>query len=91
VRLGQAFLGQANVCFVLSAVFQRTRWRYRERTCRYVMLEAGHVGQNLYLAATAMGLGACAVGAFLDDDLNDMLGLDGAAEAVLYVISVGKV
>ena len=89
--LGQGFLGQANVCIVLSAVFQRTRWRYRERTYRYVMLEAGHVGQNLYLAATAMGLGACAVGAFLDDDLNDMLGLDGVQEAVLYVISAGKV
>ncbi len=45
--LGQAFLGQANVCLVLSAIFQRTRWKYRERTYRYVMLEAGHVGQNL--------------------------------------------
>ena len=71
--LGQAFLGQAGVCFVLSAIFQRTRWRYRERTYRYVLLEAGHVGQNLYLAATSMGLGACAVGAFLDDALNDLL------------------
>jgi SagB-type dehydrogenase family enzyme len=89
--LGQAFLGQANVCFVLSAIFQRTRWRYRERTYRYILIEAGHVGQNLYLAATSMGLGACAVGAFFDDDLNDLLGLDGQEEAVLYVISVGKV
>jgi SagB-type dehydrogenase family enzyme len=89
--LGQSFLGQANVCFILSAVFQRTRWRYRERTYRYVMLEAGHVGQNLYLAATAMGLGACAVGAFLDDEFNDLLGLDGMEEAVLYAISVGTV
>ena len=89
--LGQDFLWQAGVCFVLSAIFQRTRWRYRERTYRYVLLEAGHVGQNLYLAATAMGLGVCAVGAFLDDALNDLLGLDGQAEAALYVISVGKV
>jgi SagB-type dehydrogenase family enzyme len=89
--LGQAFLGQANACFVLSAIFQRTRWRYRERTYRYVLLEAGHIGQNLYLAATSMGLGACAVGAFLDDDLNDLLGLDGGEEAVLYMVSVGKV
>lgn len=88
--LFQDFLGQANVCFILSAVFQRTRWRYRERAYRYVLLEAGHVGQNLYLAATSMGLGACAVGAFLDDQLNDLLGLDGAAEAVLYVVSVGE-
>jgi len=87
----QTFLGQAGVCFVLSAVFQRTRWKYRERTYRYVMLEAGHVGQNLYLAATAMGLGACAVGAFNDDELNQVLGLDGDEEAALYIIVVGKV
>jgi SagB-type dehydrogenase family enzyme len=73
----------------LSAVFQRTRWRYRERTYRYITLEAGHIGQNLYLAAASLGLGACAVGAFLDDDLNELLGLDGRKEAVLYVISVG--
>ncbi len=89
--VGQAFLGQAGVCFVLSAIFQRTRWKYRERTYRYVLLEAGHIGQNLYLAATSMGLGDCAVGAFLDDDLNDLLGLDGKEEAALYVITVGKV
>jgi SagB-type dehydrogenase family enzyme len=89
--LGQASLGQANVCFALSAIFQRTRWRYRERTYRYVMLEAGHVGQNLYLAATSLGLGACAIGAFDDDNLNDLLGLDGKEEAALYMITVGKV
>jgi SagB-type dehydrogenase family enzyme len=89
--LGQGFLAQAGVCFVLSAIFQRTRWRYRERAYRYVLLEAGHVGQNLYLAATSMGLGACAVGAFLDNIFNDLLGLDGKEEAVLYVISVGTI
>jgi len=89
--LWQDFLGRASVCFILSAIFQRTRWRYRERSYRYVLLEAGHVGQNLYLAATSMGLGACAVGAFLDDDLNDLLGLDGKEEAALYVITVGRV
>lgn len=89
--LWQSFLAEANVCFVLSAIFQRTRWRYRERTYRYVTLEAGHVGQNLYLAATSMGLGACAVGAFLDDELNELLGLDGKEEAALYIVSVGTV
>jgi SagB-type dehydrogenase family enzyme len=88
--LYQQFLGQANVCFVLSAVFQRTRWKYRERAYRYVLLEAGHVGQNLYLAATSMGLAACAVGAFYDDQLNKLLRLNIQEEAVLYVISVGE-
>jgi SagB-type dehydrogenase family enzyme len=89
--LYQGFLGEANVCFVLSAVFQRTRWRYRERAYRYILLEVGHVGQNLYLQATSMGLGACAVGAFLDDSLNDLLEVDGLAEAALYMVSVGGI
>lgn len=88
--LGQGFLRQANVCFVLSAIFQRLRWRYRERAYRYALLEAGHIGQNLYLAATSMGMGACAVGAFLDDELNGLVGLDGKKEATLYAIAVGK-
>jgi SagB-type dehydrogenase family enzyme len=88
--LYQGFLGQAGVCFLLSAVFQRSRWKYHERAYRYVMLEAGHIGQNLYLAATSMGLGACAVGAFYDDQLNGMLQLNTQEEAVLYLISVGR-
>jgi SagB-type dehydrogenase family enzyme len=88
--LGQAHLGQASVCFVLSAVFERTRRKYRERAERYVLLEIGHIGQNLCLAASSMGLGACPAGAFLDDDLNTMLGLDGQNEAALYIVAVGR-
>ena len=89
--IGQEMLGQAQICFVLSAIFQRTRWKYRERSYRYVLLEAGHIGQNLYLAATSMGMGACAVGAFLDDNLNDLLGLDGKEEAAIYLFAAGKI
>ncbi len=89
--IGQEMLGLAQVCFLLTALFQRTRWRYRERTYRYILLEAGHIGQNIYLAATGLGLGACAVGAFLDDPINDLLGVDGEEEAVLYLVTVGRV
>jgi len=89
--LGQEMLAEAQVCLVLSAIFQRTRWRYHERTYRYVLLEAGHIGQNIYLAATSMGLGVCAVGAFLDDELNKLLGLNGENEAAIYLFSVGKI
>lgn len=77
--LMQEFLGQANLVLVFTAIFQRLRWKYQERTYRYALLEAGHLGQNVYLAATSMGMGACAVGAFLDDDLNAMLGVDGVS------------
>lgn len=53
-------------------------------------LEAGHLGQNTYLAAASLGLGVCAVAAFLDDDLNAMLGVEGVEEAALYILAVGK-
>lgn len=91
VRAGilQSFLGEANVVLILTSIFQRLRWRYRARAYRYALLEAGHIGQNVYLAATAMGMGACAVGAFNDDAINVLVGVDGVEEAVLYVLTVG--
>jgi SagB-type dehydrogenase family enzyme len=88
--LMQGFLGEANLVLVFTAIFQRLRWKYQERTYRYALLEGGHLGQNVYLAATSMGMGACAVGAFLDDDLNGMLGVDGQQEASIYLLAVGK-
>jgi SagB-type dehydrogenase family enzyme len=93
VRCGlmQGFLGQANVVLVFTAILQRLRWKYRERAYRYALLEAGHLGQNVYLVATSMGVGACAVGAFEDDDLNAILGVDGKEEAAIYMLAVGKV
>ncbi len=87
--LGQEFLAQAPVVLVLSAIFQRLRWRYRERAYRYALLEAGHIGQNVYLAAEAAGLGACAVGAFFDDAVNRLLEVDGVEEAALILVPVG--
>ncbi|MGB3291407.1 MAG: SagB/ThcOx family dehydrogenase [Phormidesmis sp.] len=88
--LNQDFLGDAQVCFVISGIFQRTRWKYHERAYRYVLMEAGHLGQNLYLTATALGLGVCGVGAFFDDPLNKLLGIDGRTEAALYLVTVGE-
>jgi SagB-type dehydrogenase family enzyme len=87
--LGQEFFGKAGVVFALTGIFQRARWRYQDRTYRYVMLEAGHIGQNIYLEAVAQGLGACAVGAFWDDEVNRLLGVDGKTEATLYLLTVG--
>ena len=88
--LNQEFLGEAHVCFVVSGIFQRTRWKYHERAYRYVLMEVGHLGQNLYLAATALGLGVCGIGAFFDDRLNQLLELDGEKEAALYLITLGE-
>ena len=67
------------------------RPRYQDRSYRYGLLEAGHVGENVYLAAMSMGLGACGVGAFMDDAINDMLGVDGVEEAVVYMLAAGRI
>jgi SagB-type dehydrogenase family enzyme len=87
--LGQQFLRNAPAVFVLTGLFQRTRWKYHERHYRYACWEGGHVAQNLYLAAEAAGLGACMVGAFFDGMLNDLLRIDGRHEAALGLVAVG--
>lgn len=87
--LGQDFLRKAPVVLVITGLFQRMRWKYRERHYRYVCWEGGHVTQNVYLAAEAAGLGACMVGAFLDGRVNDLIGVDGQREAALGLIAVG--
>ena len=89
--LGERMFKQANIIFALSAIFQRTQLRYRERAQRYILFEAGHIAQNTYLLATSMKLGACAIGAFYDDEFNRLLGLDGKNESVLYLIALGKI
>lgn len=88
--LMQEFLGTCNLVVYFTIILQRLRWRYQERAYRYALLEAGHLAQNLYLTATSLGMGVCAVGAFLDDQVNALLGVDGENEAAVYMLSVGK-
>jgi SagB-type dehydrogenase family enzyme len=89
--LHQEFLGQCNAVVFLTMIMQRMRFKYQDRSYRYGLLEAGHIGENLYLAATSLGLGACGVGAFMDDDINAMLGVDGTEEAAIYLVAIGHV
>lgn len=89
--LGQSMIGDAPASIVFSAVYERTTARYGKRgEERYVCMDLGHAAQNLYLQATAMGLGTCAVGAFEDDKLHKTLALP-KTETVLYVMPVGYV
>lgn len=79
---------QARVIIVLSAVMWRSHQKYGERAYRYAHLEAGHVMQNLCLAATALGLGLTPVGGFADAALWDFLDLGDPDEIPLYVAAV---
>jgi SagB-type dehydrogenase family enzyme len=87
--LGQEFLGQCGAVLFLTMILQRMRPKYQDRSYRYGLLEAGHIGENAYLAATDLGLGACGIGAFMDDQMNTMLGVDGIEEAAVYMLAFG--
>ena len=89
--IAQEFLGECGVVLFLTMILQRMRPKYQDRSYRYGLLEAGHLGENAYLAATSMGLGACGVGAFMDDAINEMLGVDGVEEAAVYMLAAGRV
>jgi len=88
--LEQEMARAAAVVFVWVAVIERSRQKYRQRAYRYIYLDCGHIGQNLYLAATAMGLGCCGIAAFFDDEVNDLVGVDGQEETAIYLATVGK-
>ena len=87
--LGQSWVVESAMSIVITAVYERTTRRYGERGERYVHMEAGHVSQNIYLQAAALGLGTVAVGAFDDASVIRLLRLLPSEEP-LYIMPVGK-
>ena len=95
IQVAQAALDQemayhANVVLIWTAIFERSKWKYKQRAYRYVYLDAGHIAQNVALAAVALKLGSCQIGALYDDEVNALVGVDGVAESVVYMTVVGK-
>jgi SagB-type dehydrogenase family enzyme len=87
--MDQEMLAKGNVVFIWTAIFERSKWKYRQRAFRYVFFDAGHIGQNLALAAEGLGLGSCQVASFLDDEVNQLLQVDGVHESAIYLSVVG--
>ncbi len=87
--LNQNFIAQAPVVFIWTTILRRNMSKYGHRGMRYICLDAGHICQNVILAAEAIGFGACPVAAFFDDEVNDILDLDGEEESTLYLAPVG--
>ncbi|MEO0272652.1 MAG: SagB/ThcOx family dehydrogenase [candidate division WOR-3 bacterium] len=84
--LRQDMILKAPITIIITAVYERTRVRYGARAERYVHMEAGHIGQNIMLQATALGLGTVPVGAFIDSEVKSVLGI---SEEPLYLFPVG--
>ncbi len=87
----QSWAARANVVFFWSMVPGRAEWRYGIHAHRPALMDAGHMGQNLYLAATALGLGTCAIAAFSHEACCRVFSLDGEEEYVVYSAPVGTV
>lgn len=83
--LGQMWIAGASVMFVITAEYRRITGKYGDRGIRYAHIEAGHVGQNLFLQAEALGLGAGIVGAFNDTGVAKVMGIPREHEPLLIM------
>ncbi|KPK46039.1 MAG: hypothetical protein AMJ77_06495 [Dehalococcoidia bacterium SM23_28_2] len=89
LSIRQMFIAQAPLSLLITAEYERTTGKYGDRGVRYVHMEAGHVGQNVYLQAEALGLGTVTVGAFQDEEISRALNLP-PNYMPLYVMPTGR-
>lgn len=90
-EINQPQMQGAAVVFVWSAVPYRTEWRAGPYAYKFIALDAGHVCQNLYLAAEAIHAGACAIAAYEQDAVDKIIGVNGQDEFTVYLAAVGKI
>lgn len=88
---GQVWAASANVVFYWSVIPYRSEWRYSYAAHRIILVDIGHVCQNLYIAAQALGLGTCAIGAFIKNTCDHLFQLDGKEEFTILAAPVGTV
>lgn len=86
----QDFVGNSAVVFFWAAIPYRMEWRYFLEAKKDILIEAGHICQNLYLAAESINCGTCAIAAYSQEKVDNMLKLDGKDEFVVYLAPVGK-
>lgn len=88
---GQNYVGNAAVDFIWSCMPYRSEWRYLDEAHKLMLLDAGHVCQNLYLAAEAISCGCVAIGAYDQTKMDTLIGVDGVDEFTVYLAAVGRV
>jgi SagB-type dehydrogenase family enzyme len=84
------WMSQAAAFFIWAANAYRCEWRYHREAARVMLIDAGHICQNMYLAAEAIGCGTCGIGAYNQEGMDSLLGLGGIDEYVVYFVPVGK-
>lgn len=80
----------ASLMIFITALFERSIFKYGDRGYRFILLEAGHLAQNLNLVATALRLGCMNLGGFLDREIDEIIGLDGVTHSTIYIVAIGE-
>ena len=87
----EQYVHQSAVVFIWSVLPYRTEWRYGPLSHKMIAQDSGHVCQNLYLACESIGIGTCAIGAYNQAKMDELLKVDGEDEFTIYVATVGQV
>ena len=88
---GQVFVGQGAVVFIWTTIPYRAEWRFSLVAHKMIAIDVGHVCQNLYLSAESIGAGCCAIAAYDQEKMDELLGVDGYDEFAIYAAPVGKI
>lgn len=86
---GTKWVEDASVLILITSVLGRSKVKYGFRAYRHTLIEAGHIGQNVYLTTTKRGLKCCAMGGYLDEEVEKMLDIDGRKEFATYLLAIG--
>lgn len=89
IALDQDHVAAAPITIILTIFWARSAWKYGSRGYKYSLLDAGFAGENLYIASKILGLGTCAVGAFFEEELCDLLKIDCLSEIPVIIMPVG--
>lgn len=88
--MSQKWFRKASVILILTAVFHRTTDKYGQKGLPFPFIEAGHIGQNIYLLAQSLGIGCCAIGQFKEKKLCKLLDINPFEEYPIYYIALGN-
>jgi len=88
--IDQPWIERSAAILLITAIFNRTEEKYGSRGYRHILTEYGHIAQNIYLLSSALNIGACSIGGFLEEKIDRMLDLDYEDEGVIGFITLGK-
>jgi SagB-type dehydrogenase family enzyme len=84
------FAKKASVIFAWSTTPYRSEWKFDTTAHKKILIDIGHVCQNLYLSSESINSGTCAIGIYDQKMIDEVLGLDGNEEFIVYLAAVGK-